>query len=117
MHAEITGLRQSKILRVTKPPPSLILGLDQSTEPSSDTAPLLSFLSALLSKSKVLAPADKSAPAQKPLPAPVTIIALTLSSLSASSKAFIRSFCISKLKALSLSGRLRVIVKILFSTS
>ena len=113
----MTGLRQSKILNVTRPPPSLILGLDQSISPFSKTAPCLSLRSSRLSKSNVLAPAERSAPAQKPLPAPVTMIAFTLSSLSASSNALMRSFCIWKLKAFNLSGRFSVIVKILSSIS
>ena len=53
-----------------------MLGLDQSISPLSKTAPCLSLRSTRLSKSNVFAPAERSAPAQKPLPAPVTIMAL-----------------------------------------
>ena len=45
------------------------------------------------SRSKVSAPDDRSAPAQKPRPAPVTMMARTLSSASAASNAAISSAC------------------------
>ena len=59
----------------------------------------------------MLPPEERSAPAQKPRPAPVTMTALTWSSASAASKASIISVCISRVKALSFSGRLSVRVK------
>ena len=62
-------------------------------------------------------PPDRSAPAQKARPAPVTMIARTSSSASARSKASIISANISPVKALSFSGRLRVSVRIPSSTS
>jgi hypothetical protein len=65
----------------------------------------------------VSAPEERSAPAQNPRPAPVTMMALTLSSLSAASKASINSFCMAALKALSLSGRFSVMVRICSATS
>ena len=66
---------------------------------------------------KVLDPAAKSAPAQKPLPSPVTITTLTSSSLPALSKAEISSSIICPVKAFNLSGRFKVIVRILSSNS
>jgi hypothetical protein len=64
-----------------------------------------------------LAPAERSAPAQKPRPAPVTIIARTLSSASARSNASIISVIIWPVNALSFSGRLSVMVRIFSLTS
>src|SRR5262249_50261616 len=52
---------------------------------------------------------DRSWPAQKPLPAPVSSTTRTASSSRARSSAAFRSPCISALKELSLSGRFSVI--------
>jgi hypothetical protein len=64
-----------------------------------------------------LAPEERSAPAQKPPPAPVTMMARMSSSLSAASKAAISSCCICPVKALSFSGRFKVMVRICSETS
>ena len=108
------GLRHSYIFKVTLPPPSLTAELDQSTSPVSEIAPFRSSRDSIL---KVSFPADKSAPAQNPLPDPVTIIALMSSSLFALSIASIKSSCICLLKAFNFSGLFNVIVKIFSSTS
>ena len=87
LKAAMTGFGQSKMARVVLPPPSRIHS-GSSFIPS--VSPLL-FLTSLLN---VLPPAPRSAPAQNPLPAPVTIITLMSSSFPALSKASIRSACI-----------------------
>jgi len=68
-------------------------------------------------RSKVAPPPERSGPAQNARPAPVTITALIASSLSARSNASIISCSICVVNALSLSGRLSVIVRIDSSTS
>jgi len=60
-------------------------------------------------ESNVSPPPARSAPAQNPRPAPVTITARTTSSLSAASRAAISSLPIWGVQALSRSGRFRVI--------
>ena len=67
--------------------------------------------------SNVSPPEERSAPAQKPRPAPVTITARTPSSTSAVSKASISSVRIVGVKALSFSGRSSVIVATWSATS
>ena len=94
LHAEMTGFKHSKILRVSNPPPS---GFKPVPSFSALKAPL---------------PLERSAPAQKPLPAPVIMMAFTSSSASARSNASMSSVIIVPVKALSFSGRFSVIVRI-----
>jgi len=68
-------------------------------------------------KSKVAAPAERSAPAQNARPAPVTTMARMPSSLFARSNASIISVIIVPVNALSFSGRLSVMVRMLSLTS
>ena len=81
--AAITGLGQSKIANVVRPPPSLIHSRFSLSSVLGD----LGF-SSLLNEAS---PAPKSAPAQNPLPEPVTIITLTSSSSPACLNAEINS--------------------------
>ena len=94
--AAITGFFDSKMRKATCPPPS------RCSSMVCGRAPWLA--------SKVPLPADRSAPAQKARPAPVTMITRTPSSASARSKASISSRIMRAVKALSLSGRCRVSV-------
>ena len=100
--AAMTGFLDSKIRKVRRPPPS-------RWGPSA-FSPRASAL-------KVFPPADKSAPAQKARPAPVKIMQRMRSSASALSKAFIISDIIEVLKAFSLSGRFKVMVRMFSLTS
>ena len=106
--AAITGLRLSKMRRVRRPPPS-------RWTPPTRAATRAGSLRVELSK--VEPPAERSAPAQKPRPAPVTITARTASSASVRSNAAIMSTIIWVVKAFSRSGRLRVMVAMPSSTS
>jgi hypothetical protein len=106
--AAITGFRQSKIRKVSRPPPSRSTSPTRPDSRDGSCGPV---------RSKVSPPAARSAPAQKPRPAPVTITARTSSSASIASKAAIISTIIWPVKALSRSGRLSVIVAIPSSTS
>src|SRR6478609_9424252 len=72
--AAIDGFRQLKIASINRPPPGLGL--------ANTPAPWLPEVS------KLAAPPETSAPAQKARPAPVTMTARTLSSVSARSKAW-----------------------------
>jgi hypothetical protein len=100
LNAAITGFRLSKIRSDTSPPPSR-------------------WAAASLSSlwSKVLPPAPRSAPAQKPRPAPVTITTRIASSPSARSKTASSSSRMVAVKALRRSGRFNVTVKIPCSSS
>jgi len=75
--AAIEGFLQLKIASTNRPPPGLAL--------AKTPAPCLPEVS------KLAAPPDTSAPAQKARPAPVTMIARTLSSPSARLKASVIS--------------------------
>src|SRR5579859_3389416 len=99
--AAITGFKQAATRRLTLPPPS-------RGTPSmvSAAAPDGWRRSAL----NVSPPPERSAPAQNALPRPVTTTARTSSSESARSKASISSSRITRVNALSRSGRLRMIV-------
>ena len=72
--AAIEGFRQLKIASTKRPPP-------RAPELANTPAPWLPDVS------KLAAPPDTSAPAQKPRPAPVTMMARTSSSVSARSNA------------------------------
>ena len=115
--AAITGLSDLKMRSVSSPPPSRIDSSLQSISASRFEVARLGASPGCAVRSKVLPPEDKSAPAQKPRPDPVTMIARILSSASALSKASIISVIISRVKALSFSGRLSVIVRMLSATS
>src|SRR5271166_6652360 len=107
--AAITGFSDAKILSVTRPPASRAASSLRSGAPSGSVGGVSQSRRAALSKAAP--PAERSAPAQKARPAPVTMIARTVSSASAWSKASMSSLAIASVKALSLSGRLSVIVK------
>src|SRR6185503_6386377 len=104
LQAAMVGFRRSNRRSVNSPPPSR-----WPSRPGS-TGPRFSAL-------KVLAPPDRSAPAQKPRPAPVKTTARTSSSRSERSIASSSSDSILPVKALSLSGRLSVIVRMPSFTS
>ncbi len=94
--------------KVRRPPPSRSTPFTRAAKRAA---------SGFASRSKVAPPPERSAPAQKPRPAPVTITAFTWSSPSVASKAAIMSSIICVVKAFSLSGRFRVIVAIPSSTA
>src|SRR6185436_7598320 len=98
LQAAMVGFKRSNRRKVNRPPPSRWPSRPGSTDPR---------FSAL----KVLAPPDRSAPAQKPRPAPVKTTARTSSSRSERSIASSSSDSILPVKAFSLSGRLSVIVR------
>ena len=108
--AAMTGFLHSKIASVSWPPVSLtpasISGSDKRERMSSRSGFSDSF------NPKTLPVLDKSMPAQKALPAPVTTIASTASSSLACSKAIISSSAMVTVNALSCSGRFRVMVRI-----
>jgi hypothetical protein len=104
--AAITGLCESKMRRVTRPPPSPLYG-----EPLSSACILRSC------SLQVSAPRPRSAPAQNARPAPVTMTHLISSSASERSNASISSCAISEVKALSWSGRCSVMVRIPSATA
>ena len=108
LQAAITGFRLSKMRKVRRPPPSRTTS---PTRPSSRAA------SWRVVRSKVSPPPARSAPAQKPRPAPVTITTRTASSASERSNAAIMSSIIWVVKAFSRSGRFSVIVAIPSATS
>ena len=108
--AAITGLRHSKMRSVMRPPPSRALSWLRSGWPSGPFG--IGGRSGCASRSNVRPPPERSAPAQNALPAPVTMMARTASSASAASNAAISSWIIAVFSALSLSGRLIVMVKI-----
>ena len=101
--APITGFLLAKIRSVSSPPPS------RGTPESAITS--------LPPRLNVSPPLDRSAPAQNPRPAPVTITARTSSSASIRSNASIISFIITPVNALSCSGRFSVIVAMCSATS
>ena len=113
--AAITGLRQLKMRSVMRPPPSRAESCERSGLPSGPFG--TGGRSRRASRSNVPPPVERSAPAQNALPAPVTMIARTASSASAASNASIRSRIICVFSALSLSGRLIVMVKMLSARS
>ncbi len=76
----------------------------------SESTPSSSSCSACASAPNEPPPAERSTPAQNPLPAPVTTIARTASSASNSHMASKNSRCIVRSKALRASGRLSVSV-------
>src|SRR4029450_13761659 len=98
LQAAMVGFSKSNRRSVNSPPPSR-----WPSSPGS-AGPRFSAL-------KVLAPPDRSAPAQKPRPAPVNTTARTSSSRSARSMASSSSDSILPVKAFSLSGRLSVMVR------
>ena len=98
--AAITGFFMSKRRSATRPPPS------RWRAPGSGRA-----------RSKVPGPPERSAPAQKARPAPVTMTARTPSSRSAASSASRYSPIMAALTAFSRSGRLSVSVSRPSSTS
>ena len=77
--AAITGFRHSKIASVSRPPPSRTRSSLQSTVSTGPAS--RSLRAGLVVASKVLAPPERSAPAQNARPAPVTITAPTSSSV------------------------------------
>ena len=101
----MTGFSIRKIRKVTMPPPSR----PRSGFSVGVPAPEVFW--------NVDAPADMSAPAQNARPAPVTTTARTPPSASAASRAATISCTIRDVKALSLSGRFRVIVATRSATS
>ena len=106
--AAMTGFLHSKTASATRPPvsrtPFTIAGSSQRASCSARLGFKLS------SRPKTLPATDKSMPAQKARPAPVTTIAPTASSSLARLYASISSLAISTVKALSCVGRLRVSV-------
>ena len=100
----MTGLVHSKIRSVTRPPPSRV-------------TPGTSVRSSLPPPANVSPPPHRSAPAQNPRPAPVTMTTRTSSSASIRSNASIISYIIVPVNAFSWSGRLSVIVAMWSSTS
>jgi len=94
--------------KVSRPPPSRSTLLTR-TESARGIGPCVAVEGA--------PPAERSAPAQKPRPAPVTITTLTASSASVASKAAIMSSIIWLVKAFSLSGRFSVMVAMPSSTA
>ena len=107
--AAITGFREEKILSVTRPPVSRAASSPRSGATSGSVGGAGRSRRAI--RSNVAPPAARSAPAQNARPAPVTMIARTESSASAWSKAAMSSRAMSSVKALSFSGRLRVMVR------
>ncbi len=111
--AAITGLVHWKMRRVRRPPSSRCAATSRGglASPDGEAA------AAWAASSKVLAPIDRSAPAQKARPRPVTMTARTSSSASARSNASSSSRNICGVNAFILSGRSRVMVRIGPSTS
>ena len=108
--AAITGLVQLKIDSVTRPPVSRTpLWIAGSSRRSCISLSVGRWVS---SRPKTLPPTDKSMPAQKARPAPVTTTARTVSSALAPLNAASSSFAISTVNAFILSGRLSVSVRI-----
>ena len=89
--AAMTGLVSRKIRSVTRPPSSRWRPSGSRSMPASGGAP---------SVSKVVSPPPRSAPAQKPRPAPVTTTARTDGSPSISSQTAHSSTCMCLVKAL-----------------
>ncbi len=108
LQALITGFRHSKMRNVNRPPPSRTTPLIRPSSRAASCGPV---------RSKVEPPAERSAPAQNPRPAPVTITARTASSASIASNAAIMSTIIWPVKAFSFSGRFSVMVAMPSSTS
>ena len=101
--APITGFLLSKMRNDTKPPPSRM-------------TPVFA-LTSLPPLANVSPPPDKSAPAQKARPEPVTMTARTLSSASLSSNAAMISLSMRFVNEFNLSGRFKVIVAMRSDTS
>src|SRR6266403_1023956 len=104
--AAMTGFRQSKIARVTLPPPSRTRSSLKSTS-SADPASCRDQ-SGLRRLSNASAPGDRSEPAQNARPAPVTTTTRTASSSFTRVKTSTSSFIMALVNVFSCSGRSRV---------
>ena len=107
--AAMTGFLHSKIASDTKPPSSRTPCKICSSSPRSLTSSKVGCW--LSSRPNTLPSMDRSIPAQKARPAPVTTTAPTASSSLARLKASTSSRAISRVKEFSCSGRFRVNVR------